>query len=402
MTLFCLGDDKGISNDCSTLSEELLFPDRKTIRINFSDFTDGKVFGSLNRRDCTLSITLTPTQWKSSGVHAILTSQSQLRYDLAPRNSSTDDPFNPTMKVFIKRIEYEDFVSVLSRLNLRLENECEDDEHSSSVSVASKFSTRTTQVRDHIEFTTRVDSSEKLRAMTRELKALHYHYDTHSVNESQYQASSQYEQDEIHMPFHNSNDTDEGDNVDETLRSFHVDKSPSYALRRSTEGMIDSESHSKQSFQSPPRFTAVEVTPLGIAHQLNANEKSSSHCMRLNFNKNDRPLEKFASICCCFGVQEAMKMDIDDANNTDLANFISCYEEAMLNTLNSARNLHHFIHKLAAIPELNPETANTFELISKHYQSLVEGSEMWSSIRQRVEQEVFEKLLINTSIQEEK
>lgn len=397
MTLFCLGDDKGISNDCSMLREELLFPDRQTIRIDFSDFKEGKVFGSLNHRDCTLTITLTPTQWNSSGVQAILTSQSQLRYDIAPRNSTTNDPStNPTMKVFVKRIEYEDFVRVLSRRNLRLENECDDDEHSSSVSIASKFSTRTAQVRDHIEFTTRVDDSEKLRAMTREIKALHYQYDANSVHESQYEAGTQYEE----MQYHNSNDVDEGDNVEKTLRSFHVEKSPSCALRSSTERIIDSESHSNQSYQSQSRFTAVEVTPLGIAHQLNANEKSSSHCMRLNFNKDDRPLEKFASICCCFGVQEATKMDIEDTKNTDLANFISCYEEAMSNTLNSARNLHYFVHKLAAIPGVNPETANTFELISKHYQSLVEGSEMWSSIRQRVEQEIFEKFL-NASIHEE-
>ena len=122
-------------------------------------------------------------------------------------------------------------------------------------------------------------------------------------------------------------------------------------------------------------------------------DKSLPHGTHLNLNFESKPLETFSSICCCFGVQKANEINIEDPKMLDIANTFLLYEEAMVKAQKLANELHSLRKKLSQIPDLNPKMSQSIDWMSKSQENMLEGSKSWSSMRNDVEEELLAKLL---------
>ena len=193
LTFFCLKTEKDDNTKHSSIQiDDISFPERQIVKFNFSDYKQGSAFGTLNDKDCALTLSLTAVQWSNSGLEEVVSS----RVSSTDSSPGMDFETSRKIKLFVKRSEYKEFVRILTDRGLLLIHEHDNDECSSSASglatlssIKSRLSARQYQAHDHIEFSTRINDPEKLYHITHQLQALHQPYENDSHLSESVQAS---------------------------------------------------------------------------------------------------------------------------------------------------------------------------------------------------------------------
>ena len=354
------------------------FASRRIATIEFSDYENGKLFGLLNHRDCALTVLLTETQWNDSGLENMHATTFKSG---ASTSNSTDS--SRAIKLFIKRSEYENFVVMLNSRGLLVQNESDLDEDSSSASIRSKFSKRVNKVRDHVEFSTRIDDKEKFLALKNQLQSLYQESSQSDYAVPHYQqTSNSHEEDDLETVYKGQ---DNSEQIENETAMFDADTRPSSQ-------MIGSQPN--QSYQSPPRLSAIEVTPTTAVKIKNDN--CESHDSHVDLGVMDRPLERFSAICCCYGVRGGVATKMNDPMIDEITNNVILFEETLSNAHNAIRDLQIVTNKLgsllAAAPKVQPKVVNSFDCVGRCHQDINEVSKSWFSNRQSIEREIVKRM----------
>jgi hypothetical protein len=423
LTFFCLIAEDGITGkDSSVQYDDILFSQRRLAKFDFSDCNNVNLIGTLNDRDCALTLALSQSQWNATGLGKIVPEDS----NLSSMNSTSHKSPNSQngecrkIKIFIKRNEYKNFVKALVSRNILLEKENDNDDFSSSASgvatlgsFQSKFSVRKKRVRNHIEFSTRISNEdpEKFRSINHQLKALHQPKENDS-HQSQSIDIPMLEEGETH------DEEEERENITqrEFVKSQTVVSTPSPSMQIETGDATPTKPLNNQnkqqnspshqlSFQTQSRLSIAEVTPIVAAKQRSKTittkqrsknvETSPTFGTRLNFDSDKRPLDLFSAICCSVGTDKAinMTMNTEDQKILDNADTIFSLDEAMKKASNSINELHHLCNQLNKMKGLHSDTAKCIDWIPKFHEDMQRGSQNWKLLRKEVDQKLLGELL---------
>ncbi len=440
MTLFCF--KRGSHN--SFESEESIFPrDRKLVNFDFSMFSD-RFFGTINEKDCTLTLSLKYDDWVDSGMGGISSSSFSMsqRVKFSPHHEG-----ERTIRLFIKRNEFSSFVDALRDRGLALQDDSTYDEFSSSASglmtlssKKSKFSVcKDENTRDHVEFSTRIghQCKAKFRSITNQLQDMYYHADGSILDQCEQPEEAEEDSKHIHnvkvdplsqQSVNNESGAEDENHFDGSASAEHLqipnlddnqslindDRAhpiqPTTPLKHHSQPskkhpLVLSTAHhhnndepgDHQSFQSPTRSsTAAEVTPLlfGNGAKGNTIEQSTPISKRLHFDYNKRPLELFSALAASLGQPKAMEAALgkEDSQMYKVADVVTSIDEILANAQNAMMDLDRTCKLLSSMPSVLPDTKGRLAWVSSCNECVQRGACDWNSLRSGVEDDLLLKI----------